>query len=118
MKVFLKLYFGMTYMPAFIKCLLQNSTKLCQLLRHRVPFYERIRMNVRSFYAFNFDIKDQGLRRGFELMELQNCDLSKLVLKYKSRASPRLLSKKGFKYTHKRICLRHPTLTGHSFAAP
>ena len=60
-------------------------------------------MNVRSFYAFNFDISDQGLRRGFELMKLQNSDLSKLVLNYKSRASPRLLSKKGFEPTKESI---------------
>ena len=51
------------------------------------------------------------------LKGLQNCDLSKMEVKEKSRTSKDLLSDRGFGSAHTRIFIRPPTLTGHSFAA-
>ena len=74
--------------------------------------------------SFKYCAKRYGLGLSNELLFIiiaqgaVNCDLSKLEVKDKSRASPDLLSKKGFKWARKRINLQPPTLTGHVFAAP
>ena len=51
------------------------------------------------------------------LKGLQNCDLSKLEAKEKSRMSRDLLTELGFGNAHTRISIHPPTLTGQSFSA-
>ena len=48
---------------------------------------------------------------------MKNCDLSKLEVEEKPRASRDLLSEQGFENAQAKIFLRPPTLTGHSFVA-